>query len=451
MSADRRIRFAFLALTLVPALLGVLAWRSAAGVLEARSDVARTNELVKALEMLLSGLKDVEVAQREYILTGDVDYVNLIRQARSSVGLEINRVAAMGAETYWVELLRTVIPQKFDEIEETIKLRQSGDVEGASNVILKHRGSQPMDDIRTIVSSMIRKENENLAKRGYEQDASFFRAMTLFVIVLLFAVVLIGLLFHLTQREARELERRVALRTEELQRSNEDLQQFAYIASHDLKEPLRMISSYSSLLQRRYQGRLDPDADTYIEYIVDGVKRMGLLITDLLDYSRAGQTIDEQMVQVDPVPVLRGVLDNLKVTIADAGATVTHDRLPTIAYDPMRLTQLLQNLIGNAVKYRGESKPVVHLFAERTDSETIFSVRDNGPGIPPEHHETVFGIFKRLHGKDVEGTGIGLAMCRRIVERHGGRMWVESQPGKGSTFKFTVPHVQPAAHSAANG
>ena len=175
---------------------------------------------------------------------------------------------------------------------------------------------------------------------------------------------------------------------------------------------------------------------------------MSLLITDLLDYSRAGQTSEEQMVQVDPEPVLRGVLDNLKITIADAGATVTHDRLPTVAYDPMRLTQLLQNLIGNAIKYRGDSKPVIHLSAERTHSETIFSVRDNGPGIPPEHHETVFGIFKRLHGKDVEGTGIGLAMCRRIVERHGGRMWVESQPGTGSTFKFTVPHVQPAANSA---
>ena len=448
MSAERRIRAGFVLLTLVPLILGVLAWQSAAVVVEARRDVARTNELVKALEMLLSGLKDVEVKQREFVLTGDVEYVNRIRQARSSVELEINRIADMGLEVYWAELLRTAVPQKFDEIEQTIKLRQSGDFEAASNVVLKERGSQAMDDIRKIISTVITKENENLAKRGAEQEASFTNAMLLFVIVLLFAAVMILLLFHLTQREARELERRVALRTEELQRSNQDLQQFAYVASHDLKEPLRMISSYSTLLQRRYEGRLEDDADAYIQYIVDGVKRMDLLITDLLDYSRAGQSTDEDLVNVDPEPVLQSVLDNLKVTIAAAGAKVTHDRLPRVAYDEMRLAQLLQNLIGNAVKYRGDAKPIIHLFAERTESETIFSVRDNGPGIPPEHHETVFGIFKRLHGKEVEGTGIGLAMCRRIVERYGGRIWVESTPGSGATFKFTIPHTRPVANSA---
>ena len=212
-----------------------------------------------------------------------------------------------------------------------------------------------------------------------------------------------------------------------------------------------MISSYSSLLQRRYQNRLDEDANDYIGFIVDGVKRMNLLITDLLDYSRAGQTDDEEMAEVDPEAVLRSVLENLKVTIADAGAVVTHDRLPKVLFDPMRLSQLLQNLIGNAIKYRGDKKPVIRVSAERHGSETVFSVRDNGPGIPPEHHETVFGIFKRLHGKDVEGTGIGLAMCRRIVERHGGRIWVESTPGSGATFRFTVPDAAPAKDAASAG
>lgn len=450
MSVDRRIRIGFLVLTLAPALLGYLAWESARRVVEARDDVARTNELVKRLEMLLSGLKDVEVAQREYILTGDNEYVQRMQKARSSVDAEINRLASMRAEKYWIEVLRNLIPQKFEEIDQTIRLRQSGDFEAASNVILRDRGSQAMDDIRISVRSMITQENVNLGKRTEEQDASFSRAMTLFIVILLFSVGLIGLLFQLTQREARELERRVALRTEELQRSNEDLQQFAYVASHDMKEPLRMISSYASLLQRRYQGRLDADADTYIGFIVDGVKRMNLLITDLLDYSRAGQTNEEQTVAVDPKPVLKAVLDNLKVTIADAGAVITHDPLPVVPYDPTRLAQLLQNLIGNALKYRSDKRPVIHLSAERTETETIFSVKDNGPGIAPEHHETIFGIFKRLHGKEVEGTGIGLAMCRRIVERHGGRIWVESTPGAGATFRFSVPHVQPVANTAAS-
>jgi signal transduction histidine kinase len=449
MSAERRIRIGFLLLTLAPVCLGWLAWQSAQGVVEARDDVARTNELVKRLEMLLSSLKDVEVAQREYILTGDDEYVQQIRKARGAVETEIERLPSIGAQAHWIELLRTLIPQKFEEIEQTVELRRTGDFEAASNVILRNRGSQAMDDIRTSVRSMITQENVNLAKRGREQEANFRTAMTLFVIVLLFSVAMVALLFYLTQREARELERRVALRTEELQRSNEDLQQFAYIASHDLKEPMRMIASYATLLQRRYQSRLDEDADTYIGFIVDGVRRMNLLINDLLDYSRAGQLTDEQPSPVDPTQVLKGVLDNLKVTIADAGAIVTHDPLPIISYDQTRLAQLLQNLIGNAIKYRGEKKPVIHLWADTTETETIFAVTDNGPGIPPEHHETIFGIFQRLHGKDVEGTGIGLAMCRRIVERHGGRIWVESTPGAGSTFRFTVPHVQPVANTAA--
>jgi light-regulated signal transduction histidine kinase (bacteriophytochrome) len=153
---------------------------------------------------------------------------------------------------------------------------------------------------------------------------------------------------------------------------------------------------------------------------------------------------------VDPEIVLSGVLDNLKITIADAKAAVTHERLPQVSYDPVRLSQLLQNLIGNAVKYRSpERPPVIHISAVLTEDDTIFSVRDNGPGIAPEHRETIFGIFKRLHGKEVEGTGIGLAMCRRIVERHGGRIWVESELGQGSTFRFTVPHHHLAANSAA--
>jgi light-regulated signal transduction histidine kinase (bacteriophytochrome) len=356
-----------------------------------------------------------------------------------------------------VELLRTAIPQKFDEIDKTVALRRSGDFTAASNMILQDRGSQAMDSIRTIFRNMMIEETRRLERGQVAQQRNFAHTMILTAAVLALNVCLIGSLFFLIRREVNrakqinvELERRVALRTEELQRSNEDLQQFAYVASHDMKEPMRTISSYATLLQRRYEGKLGEDADTYLGFIVDGVRRMNLLITDLLEYSRAGESKDEQALEVDPEIVLSGVLQNLKTTIADAKARITYDRLPAIRYDPVRLSQLLQNLIGNAIKYRVPGRaPIIHVSAVLTEDDTVFSVRDNGPGIAAEYRETIFGIFKRLHGKEVEGTGIGLAMCRKIVERHGGRIWVESEPGNGSTFRFTVPHAHSAAETAA--
>jgi signal transduction histidine kinase len=457
MSADRRIQIGFVLLAVVPILLGLVTFRYVQRTIAASREVARTNELVKELEMLLSTLKDVEVAQREYILTGDEEYVGRITKARSGVQAGVDRLATAGAEPRWVELLRSAIPQKFDEIEKTVAFRRSGDFTAASNVILQDRGSQAMDSIRTIFRNMILEENRRLERGETAQQKNFVRTMIMTGAVLALNVCLIGSLFFLIRREVNrakeineELERRVALRTEELQRSNEDLQQFAYVASHDMKEPMRTISSYATLLQRRYEGQLGEDANTYLGFIVDGVRRMNLLITDLLEYSRAGESKDEQSIEVDPEIVLSGVLQNLKTTIADAKAKITHDRLPVIRYDPVRLSQLLQNLIGNAVKYRASGRaPIIHVSAVLTEDSVVFSVRDNGTGIAPEYCETIFGIFKRLHGKEVEGTGIGLAMCRKIVERHGGRIWVESEPGAGSVFRFTVPYAQAAVETAA--
>jgi signal transduction histidine kinase len=433
-------------LTLAPLLLGVMAVRNGYELVEAARDVARTNELVKQLEQLLSGLKDVEVAQREYILHGDEQYAKHMDVAREGVLEGVRRIDAMRADARWLELLKTAIPQKFEEIQKTIELRRKGGIEAASQMILRTDGPQAMDDIRKIIGNMILEENVLLERRSAAQRRRFIVTMVLFGAVLAITLLLIWSVFYLIRREAEQarmlnadLERRVALRTEELQRSNEDLQQFAYVASHDMKEPMRMISSYAALLQRRYQGKLDGEADTYIGFLVEGVKRMDTLITDLLEYSRAGQSKGEQEVAVDSRQVLQGILDNLKVTIADSGALVKSDNLPEVVYDPLRLGQVFQNLIANAIKYRGPSKPQVHISACRMAAETVFSVSDNGLGIAREQQDQIFGIFKRLHGKEIEGTGIGLAMCKKIVERHGGRIWVESEPGRGSTFFFTVP------------
>jgi hypothetical protein len=226
---------------------------------------------------------------------------------------------------------------------------------------------------------------------------------------------------------------------QELERSNAELEQFAYVASHDLQEPLRTIASYTQLLARRYRDKLDSDANEFMDFIVDAATRMQDLINDLLSYSRVG-TRGHEFQPTDLNKVLENALQNLDLRIKDSGATVTFDNLPTLLGDDRQLLQLFQNLIGNALKFRGEVPPKVHVGVIQHPGEYVFSVRDNGIGIDPQYAERIFLVFQRLHARgEYPGTGIGLAICKKIVERHGGRIWVESAPGKGSTFRFTIP------------
>jgi PAS domain S-box-containing protein len=243
-----------------------------------------------------------------------------------------------------------------------------------------------------------------------------------------------------------ELEARVQERTAELLRaksaleeSNIELQQFAYIASHDLQAPLRGIAGFAQFLQDDYRGKLGEKADDYIDRIVGNTARMQQLINDLLAYSRVESRAAPFMPH-DIGSLLGEVETILHSSIEDAGAEVTHDPLPTVSCDRSQMTQVLQNLIGNGIKYRAPDPPRIHVSAERNGSHWTFSVADNGIGIEPKHHERIFEIFRRLHTQqEYPGTGIGLAVCRRVVHRHGGRIWVESDRGKGSTFFFTIP------------
>jgi PAS domain S-box-containing protein len=237
------------------------------------------------------------------------------------------------------------------------------------------------------------------------------------------------------RQQARVLQMRA---NDELRRSNQELEQFAYATSHDLQEPLRSVANFTERFAAHYAGQLDPKAEKYMGYIVDGVSRMQVLIKDLLTYSRVTREAPQE--STDMEAVLKTVLANLEAALREYKGVVTHDPLPIVQANPLQMGQVLQNLIGNALKFRGATPPHVHIHVTQTPQAWQFAVQDNGIGIDPKYAERIFGIFQRLHTRtEYPGTGIGLAICQKIIERQGGRIWVASRPSQGSTFYFTIP------------
>ncbi|MFH1454605.1 MAG: ATP-binding protein [Armatimonadota bacterium] len=268
----------------------------------------------------------------------------------------------------------------------------------------------------------IKKINEALAAKLKEEERN--------------KLIMISILDDVT--ETRDKLRQV---TEDLVRSNQDLEQFAYVASHDLQEPLRMVASYVQLIEQRYKDMLDDEAREFINYAVEGAHRMQALVNDLLAYSRVG-TKGKSFEKTDLNAVIEDAINNLKISISDNNAKITKENLPAVKGDSVQLGQLFQNLIANALKFKGDKNPEIHIGAEDKEAEYLFSVKDNGIGIDPKFKERIFIIFQRLHKRtEYEGTGIGLAVCKKIVERHGGSIWVESDPGKGSVFYFTISKI----------
>ena len=240
--------------------------------------------------------------------------------------------------------------------------------------------------------------------------------------------------------EKKLAERAMIEQAERLARSNSDLQEFAYVTSHDLQEPLRTIATFSELLRRKYAGRIDERADQYIDLLVGAATRMTALIRDVLSYSRL---VKDERITASRVPsklMVEWAIENLDTRIEESGATICLGDLPVVTVDKSATAQVFQNLLSNAIKYRTPGvPPLIRINGEIKEDEYLFSVEDNGIGIPPAYHKTIFGLFKRLHADEYEGTGIGLALCKRIIEKQGGRIWVESQPNQGSVFRFTIP------------
>jgi light-regulated signal transduction histidine kinase (bacteriophytochrome) len=252
------------------------------------------------------------------------------------------------------------------------------------------------------------------------------------------------------RQDAEAARERATSAAEALRRANSDLEQFAFSASHDLQEPLRMVSTFSQLLQLKYAGKLDEQADTIIEHCVEGATRMGRMIRDLMEYTRAASVTGTLPQRVSLEGAFEEALGNLQASIEESKAVVTHDPLPVLQVEPVHLQQIFQNLISNAIKYRGSQPPRIHIGAVPLGGVWEFSVQDNGIGIEPRYKDQVFGLFKRLHSRNrYSGTGLGLAICKKLVERYNGRIWVESQPGAGSTFYFTLAQSEAARSEPA--
>jgi signal transduction histidine kinase len=406
------------------------------------------HDYLLAVDGVEVALLQMESGQRGYVITGDAPYLSPYEEGRREIAGALANLArfdpvAMGLPAPKLPIL-ALISDEAAELEQIVALLRGGRPDppqiqspraggGRNLAALRH---DEIDDLRRQAAALVKVQ---------QRDNSLEADMTVGLIIagLMLSGVLAARSVVLLRREIaarRTVETALRERQAALARSNGELEQFAHIASHDLQEPLRMISSYTQLLRRRYIGKLDADADAFIGYAVDGTKRMQVLINDLLNFSRVTSGA-KPMEPVDLEAALDDTLKDLEIRIEDCGAAVTHDPLPTVTADPVQIRQLLLNLIANGMKFQPPArKPEVRVSATREGDGWRFGVRDNGIGIDPQYVKNLFQIFKRLHSSDeYPGTGIGLAVCKKIVERHGGQIWLESQNGQGSTFHFTLP------------
>ncbi len=415
---------------------------------DSEAEVQRSNDVYAGLERVLALARDAETGQRGYVITGREEYLEPYIEAEPKIDRQLDRLALLlrdSLQQQRLEQLRGLLHEKRRELEAVIKVRRAHGFEPAQAIIMTDTGKTFMDHARATVAAM---EN-HVAQQMALRQATAKRTRDLAVLIglasgALTIIVCMSFAYMMRRllRDEAQAARLLFQRTEELARSNHDLEQFAYVASHDLQEPLRAVAGPLQLLQRRYEGQLDARADEFIGHAVDGATRMQTLIDDLLSYSRVGR-LDDPRAPVQSAHALELALKNLSLVIQESGAEVTHDGLPVVLGISTQLALLFQNLVANAIKFRRTDRPPrIHIRAERAGDEWRFSVADNGIGIAEQYFERIFVIFQRLHTRrDYPGTGLGLALCKRIVEHHGGKIWLQSTPGEGTTFFFTLPRA----------
>lgn len=416
----------------------------------------KIQNLSSSIVQLRSLARDAESSERGFLLTGDDRYLLPLKQANVSLQSQIEACLEyardLPALRGQVETLAAVVKKRFAEANEILTVQTTKGFAAAIDYTRAGESEQTMNAILRTVDDLQSKLNRE--EKGYldseatlnERGFIFFLLGTVVMVVVL-AWLYNVLLSHLQQRDEAqrqlqmlnaELEARVEARTRDLTEANEELGQFAYVASHDLQEPLRTITTFTQLLESRYKGRLDEDADEFIGYIVTSSRRMSDLINGLLALVRLRKA-GQQTMPVSFEKLLEEAEISLQGAIRDNEARIQHGLLPSLVVDKVQFSQVLQNLISNAIKYRRQEPPFIRVDAKRDTSNWIFSVADNGRGFNQQFAERIFGLFQRLHGREVEGTGMGLSITRKIVERHGGRIWAESSEGTGSTFYFSLP------------
>jgi signal transduction histidine kinase len=398
---------------------------------------------------------EAEVGEHGFLLTGDERYLVTLESAGRRLDSQRKNIATLRVDRDLqpeLDRLLALVGERVRNANDVIRIQQANGLTAAVNAARDGDGQSLMISIRDQADRLQRRLG---TRRQVFLDYSNHLTRWAFLVFLIATFTMLLVLMwlynsfsaHIEARDAAhaqmrilnaDLERRIDERTDELRQFNEELQQFAYVASHDLQEPLRTITSFTQLLATRYAGKLDADADEFIGYVVSSARRMTDLINGLLALVRlrkAGQAT----APVSLATLVQDAVISLQALIRENAADVRVHALPELVVDRMQFTQVFQNLISNAVKYRGDATPIIEISAIRDQSSWIISVQDNGRGFDQQFAERIFGIFQRLHGREVEGTGMGLSIARRVVERHGGRMWAQSNEGQGSTFFFSLP------------
>ena len=441
-----KLQIAFGSAMTLLAFVGAFSHRSIAESNESARWVTHSRDVLKSIQLLRYSMEALTSNIRGFLITGSDAYLKTYHANLANLEQQKRDVRNLTADNFEqqrrLSALENLIARRIERAELLISLLRTAGFEAAAESIRSGPGKAITDDFEVLTDQFQVEELRLLALRNAEVKGRVAQTEVILIIGTLLGLLMTGIAGWSVQRDSfkrKEAEANLLVKIKELNRSNADLAQFASVASHDLQEPLRMVIRYAQLLSRRYRGKLDTDADEFLAFVVDGATRMNQLIQDLLTYSRLGAK-QANLANTDSDEAFEQAIANLRGAIEGSGAEVTHDPLPVVLADKIQLTQLFQNLVGNAIKYQKPGTPKIHVSAAMNGTKKWnFSVKDNGLGIDPKNFERIFGMFQRLHTREeFTGTGIGLALCKKIVERHGDSISVESQVGQGSIFRFAL-------------